>query len=59
MKQKSGDGSGGRCIYARTFCKDFDIHPTGTFAFTEATINKDGILLLNLNAVKSSTKKRG
>jgi hypothetical protein len=58
MKLKSGDGSGGRCIYARTFCKDFDIHPTETFVFPEATINRDGILLLNLNAVKPSTKKR-
>jgi hypothetical protein len=58
MKRKSGDGSGGRCIYARTFCKDFDIQPTETFVFPEATVNRDGVLLLDLNAVKPSTRIR-
>ena len=58
MKRKSGDQSNGRCIYARTFCKDFGLQPAGTFVFPEATINKDGILLLDLNVVKPSTKKR-
>ena len=59
FKRKSGAANfGGRCIYARTFCKDFGINPSETLLFTEASINKDGILLLDLNAVKPSTRKR-
>lgn len=47
----------GRQIYARPFCKDFGINPSETLVFTDATVNKDGILLLDLNAVKATTKK--
>lgn len=56
-KGKGGSPTRGRVIYARTFCRDFGISPSETLVFTAAAINKDGILLLDLNAVKTAKRK--
>lgn len=48
---------GGLVITAKNFCKRFGIYPTETLAFTAAEVDKDGILILDLNEVKSVGKR--
>jgi hypothetical protein len=43
-------------ISAKNFCKKFHIQPDETLAFTDAKINNDGILILDLNEVRSAKK---
>lgn len=40
-----------RIINAKNFCDHYSIKPTETLAFPEAAVNKDGILVLDLNQV--------
>ncbi|MGH9946035.1 MAG: hypothetical protein ACRD6X_02420 [Pyrinomonadaceae bacterium] len=53
LKRKDAKTSRGRMVYAMNFCKHYDINPTETLAFLSPEINKDGILILNLNDVRS------
>jgi hypothetical protein len=46
-------GRGGRMIYAMNFFRKYQIRPTETMAFTSPDINKAGILILNINEVRS------
>lgn len=48
----------GRIISAINFCKRFSICPEETLAFPSAEVNKDGILILDLNDIRSVKKKR-
>jgi hypothetical protein len=57
LKRKGNSPSNGRSIYARAFCKDFGIKPSETLVFKDSYVNKDAILLLNLNAVKPCPRK--
>jgi len=59
-KQETGRGkaSRGRMVYAKNFCNHYSIRPQETLAFTSPEVNKDGILILDLNAVTSAKKAR-
>jgi hypothetical protein len=46
----------GHIISARNFCKRFNIFPDETLAFPAADVNNDGILILDLNDVRSVKK---
>lgn len=46
----------GWVIYAANFCKKFSICPDETLAFSDAKVNNDGILMLDLNGVHSVKK---
>ena len=50
LRQKRGMGEA-RVISVRGFCRKYGLKPAETVAFTAATINKDGILMLDLNKV--------
>ena len=54
LKKKDGDRSGGRVIYAANFCRKFGIEPEKTISFVDAEVDKDGILLLDLQAVRGA-----
>jgi len=54
LKKKDGDRSGGRVIYAANFCRKFGIKPEKTLSFVDAGVDKDGILLLDLQAVRGA-----
>lgn len=58
LKRKGVEASNGRLVYARTFCRDFNIYPSETLVFADAMINKDGVLILDLNAVRPAPRKR-
>jgi hypothetical protein len=47
----------GRKISAKNFCRRYSIHPDQTYAFKSPTVNKDGILLLDMNSVRSVRRK--
>lgn len=53
LRKKDKRTSHGRCINAKNFCKHYEIRPTETLAFLSPEVNKDGILILNLNDVRS------
>ena len=46
----------GRKISAMNFCRRFKIRPDGTYAFTTADVNNEGVLVLDLNEVHSVSK---
>ena len=50
LRAKKGMGAA-RVINAKGFCRKFGIQPPETVAFTSAAVNRDGILLLDLNEV--------
>lgn len=50
-------GQYGRVITIRNFCDNYKIKPSETLVFPTATINRDGIMMLDLHAVV--TVKRG
>jgi hypothetical protein len=52
-KQKSCEG---RMITAANFCRNYRIRPKETIAFTTARLDPEGILVLDLNAVRVATK---
>ena len=45
-------GYRGRVITAKNFCRHHDIKPEGTLTFPSARVNKDGILILDLQDVR-------
>jgi hypothetical protein len=53
LRNKDGKRGRGRRIHAMNFFRTCGIRPTETMAFTSPDINKDGILILNLNEVRS------
>lgn len=53
LKRKEVKGHGGRLLYASNFCRSFAIYPEETLRFTAAEVNKSGVLVLDLNEVKS------
>jgi hypothetical protein len=53
LRNKDGKRSSGRMIHAMNFFRKYQIRPTETLAFTSPDINKAGILILNLNEVRS------
>ena len=50
LRQKRGMGEA-RVISVRGFCRKFGIKPAETVAFTAAAVNRDGILMLDLQKV--------
>jgi hypothetical protein len=46
----------GKVITARNFCRHHGIKPEGTLAFPSARVNKDGVLVLDLQDVKRVTR---
>jgi hypothetical protein len=46
----------GRVITARNFCRHYEIKPEETLEFPEASVNKDGILVLDLHTVKKARR---
>ncbi len=57
LKLKGDSSSNGKYVTARAFCKDFGIKPSETLVFMDAHVNKDAILVLDLNAVKPCPRK--
>ena len=53
LKPKERGRSGGRIIYAANFCRAFGIKPDETLSFVSAAVDKDGVLVLDMNAVKT------
>ena len=47
----------GRTLSAKNFCRHYSIRPEETLAFGSPTVNKDGIMILDLNDVRSVTRK--
>lgn len=45
-------GQGSRMVYAANFCRHYSINPDETLRFTAAEVNKDGVLVLDLNEVR-------
>ena len=56
LKLKERSRSQGRMLYASNFCRLYHIRPDETLRFTGAEVNKDGILILDLNEVQSVKK---
>lgn len=56
LKNKQLNRSRGRVIHAKNFCKHYAINPSETLAFLSPEVNKDGILILDLNDVRSVKK---
>lgn len=50
-------GSRGRVITARNFCRHYEINLPETIAFTDAEVNKDGILVLDLHAAAAAGRR--
>jgi hypothetical protein len=48
--------NGSRMIYAANFCRFYSICPEETLAFTAPEVDKNGVLILDLNEVKSVRK---
>lgn len=44
-------------LYASGFCKKYRIQPRSFVLFTDAKVNKDGIMILDLNQVATVTRK--
>lgn len=53
LRQKAGMGAG-RVITAKNFCRYFEIKPSETLAFRNASVNRDGILVLDLHSVEKA-----
>ena len=56
LRRKDRKTSRGRMVHANNFCKHYSIRPTETLAFLSPVVNKDGILVLDLNDVRSVKK---
>jgi hypothetical protein len=48
----------GRVVYAANFCRRYGIDPSETLAFTDAHVDKDGVLVLSLHEVKPFPQRR-
>lgn len=55
--QRKFTKSNGRVVSAMNFCRHYSIRPDETLAFGSPTVNKDGIMILDLNDVRSVTRK--
>jgi hypothetical protein len=51
-------GSKSKKIAAGNFCRKFGVKPTETIAFPNAEVNRDGILVLDLQQVKRVTRDK-
>ena len=51
-------GESGRVITARNFCGHHGIKPEGTLAFRSARVNKDGVLILDLQDVRPASRSK-
>src|SRR5687768_4469163 len=59
--RKSKISGAGRRINAKNFCRHFGLQPAETVAFYDAKVNRDGVLVLDLNAaaaVKAVSRQR-
>jgi len=52
LKPKERKRSAARVLYASNFCRFYGISPDTTLAFTAPEVNKDGVLILDLNEVR-------
>lgn len=50
--------SSSRVISARNFCRHYGINPTETIEFPTAEVNKDGILMLDMQGVRAVGGRR-
>lgn len=46
----------GRVLYAANFCRHYHIKPDQTLAFTNAEVDKNGVLVLSMHEVRSARK---
>ncbi len=51
-------GSRSRVITARNFCRHYAINPSETLAFPNAIVNKDGILVLDLQVATTVSSRQ-
>ena len=56
LKRKETKGHGSRVLYASNFCRTYAISPDETLQFTGAEVDKAGVLVLDLNEVKSAKR---
>lgn len=52
LKPKERGRSGGRMLYAANFCRAFGVRPDETLSFFDASVDKDGVLVLDMHSVK-------
>ncbi len=55
LRRKDRDRNG-KMLYATNFCRRYHINPDKTLAFTNAEVDKNGILILSLHEVRSARK---
>src|SRR5688572_5641080 len=53
LRPKERRRSRAKMLYAANFCRFHHIRPDETLHFTGAEVNKDGVMILNLNEVRS------
>lgn len=53
-KHRSSDG---RAITARNFCRHYEIRPSETLIFPKAAVNRDGVLILDLQTVQGAGRQ--
>jgi len=56
LRRKDRQTSRGRMVHANNFCKHYSIRPAETLVFLSPEVSKDGILVLDLNDVRSVKK---
>ena len=56
LKRKESKGYGARVLYASNFCRTYSIRPDETLRFTAAEVDTAGVLVLDLNEVKSAKR---
>ena len=57
LRHREG-ASHSRVITVKNFCRHYAIKPEGTLAFPSASVNKDGILMLDLQQAEAVTRQR-
>lgn len=57
LRRKDRDNNG-RVLYAANFCRHYHIKPDKTLAFTNAEVDKNGVLVLSMHAVRTHERKR-
>ena len=59
LKRKLAQGPGsGKCFYAGSFCKKYKLYPKEIKLFTDAHVDRDGILILDLNQMNSARRQK-
>lgn len=56
LRRKDRDNNG-RVLYAANFCRHYHIKPDKTLAFTNAEVDKNGVLVLSMHAVRRVGRK--